>query len=116
VITLEIVGEVLGHDGDEVIWSYFKRHWAAWVPGLGERCGRRTEKAAHHAKNSSQTHVFIKPESLNPPFSDRRHLRFRGRQTGRQRGHEPEPVTLPAQRFPHPGITKERHRQPVAFG
>lgn len=37
VITLEIVGELLGHDGDEAIWSYFKRHWAAWFPGLGDR-------------------------------------------------------------------------------
>lgn len=37
VIALEIVGEVLGHDGDEAIWSYFKRHWAAWFPGLGDR-------------------------------------------------------------------------------
>ena len=37
VITLEIVGELLGHDGDEAIWSYFKRHWAAWFPGLRER-------------------------------------------------------------------------------
>ena len=37
VITLEIVGEVLGYDGDEAIWSYFKRHWAAWFPGLGAR-------------------------------------------------------------------------------
>jgi hypothetical protein len=34
---LEIVGEVLGHDGDEAIWSYFKRHWAARLPGLGDR-------------------------------------------------------------------------------
>jgi hypothetical protein len=25
VITLEIVGEVLGHDGDEAIWSYTER-------------------------------------------------------------------------------------------
>ncbi len=37
VITLEIVGELLGHDGDEAIWTYFKRHWAAWFPGLGDR-------------------------------------------------------------------------------
>ena len=37
VITLEIVGELLGHDGDEAIWSYFKRHWVAWFPGLGDR-------------------------------------------------------------------------------
>jgi hypothetical protein len=37
VITLEIVGEVLGYDGDEAIWEYFRRHWAAWFPGLGDR-------------------------------------------------------------------------------
>lgn len=37
VITMEIVGEMLGHDGDEAIWEYFRRHWAAWFPGLGER-------------------------------------------------------------------------------
>ena len=37
VITLELVGELLGHDGDAAIWSYFKRHWAAWFPGLGDR-------------------------------------------------------------------------------
>jgi Transposase DDE domain len=36
-ITLEIVGEVLGCDGDEAIWEYFRRHWAAWFPGLGDR-------------------------------------------------------------------------------
>ena len=33
---MEIVGEILGHDGDEVIWDYFRRHWAAWFPGLGD--------------------------------------------------------------------------------
>ena len=37
VITMEIVGEMLGHDGDEAIREYFRRHWAAWFPGLGER-------------------------------------------------------------------------------
>ncbi|HMQ14103.1 MAG TPA: IS982 family transposase [Candidatus Competibacter phosphatis] len=37
VITMEIVGEMLGHDGDEAIWEYFRRHWAAWFPGLGDR-------------------------------------------------------------------------------
>jgi len=36
-ITLEIVGEVLGYDGDTAIWKYFKRHWAVWFPGLGDR-------------------------------------------------------------------------------
>ncbi len=37
VITMEIVGEVLGHDGDKAIWAYFRRHWAAWFPGPGDR-------------------------------------------------------------------------------
>lgn len=46
VITLEIVGEVLGYDGDEAIWSYFKRHWAAWFPGLGAR-STFVRQAAH---------------------------------------------------------------------
>ena len=34
---MEIVGEMLGHDGDKAIWDYFRRHWAAWFPGLGDR-------------------------------------------------------------------------------
>ena len=37
VITMEIVGEWLGHEGDEAIWEYFRRHWAEWFPAPGER-------------------------------------------------------------------------------
>lgn len=37
VITMEIVGELLGHDGDKAIWTYFQQHWAPWFPGLGDR-------------------------------------------------------------------------------
>ena len=37
VITMELVGEFLGYAGDEAIWKYFKQHWAAWFPGLGDR-------------------------------------------------------------------------------
>ena len=37
VITLEIVGESLGHDGDKAIWNYFQQHWAAGCAGLGDR-------------------------------------------------------------------------------
>ena len=37
VITLEIVGEWLGHKGDDTIWSYLKRHWVAWLPAMGDR-------------------------------------------------------------------------------
>ena len=37
VITMEIVGEFCGYAGDEAIWEYFKQHWGAWFPGLGDR-------------------------------------------------------------------------------
>ncbi len=37
VITIELVGEFLGLDTDKAIWSYFKRHWQNWFPGLGDR-------------------------------------------------------------------------------
>jgi len=37
VITMELVGEWCGYDGDEAIWEYFKRHWRAWFPRLGDR-------------------------------------------------------------------------------
>lgn len=37
VITMELVGEWCGYDGDEAIWEYFKRHWRAWFPRLGAR-------------------------------------------------------------------------------
>jgi hypothetical protein len=37
VITMEMVGEFLGYDGDKAIWEYFRRHWRSWFPGLGDR-------------------------------------------------------------------------------
>jgi len=37
VITLESGGELLGYEGEEAIWKYFKQHWAAWFPGWGDR-------------------------------------------------------------------------------
>jgi hypothetical protein len=37
VITMEVVGEFLGHDTDVAIWRYFSQHWHAWFPGLGSR-------------------------------------------------------------------------------
>jgi hypothetical protein len=37
VITMEIVGEFLGHDTDTGIWRYFHDHWQAWFPALGSR-------------------------------------------------------------------------------
>lgn len=37
VITMELVGEFLGYHGDKAIWAYFRRHWMAWFPALGDR-------------------------------------------------------------------------------
>ncbi len=37
VLTMEVVGELLGLDTDKQIWRYFRRHWLAWFPGLGVR-------------------------------------------------------------------------------
>ena len=37
VITMLIVGEYLGLESDKKIWTYFKRHWQSWFPGLGCR-------------------------------------------------------------------------------
>lgn len=34
VLTMEIVGEFLGYDQGEAIYTYFRRHWAAWFPAL----------------------------------------------------------------------------------
>lgn len=37
VLTLEIVGEFLGHHSDSAIWRYFRCHWQSWFPALQER-------------------------------------------------------------------------------
>ena len=37
VLTLEIVGEFLGHHDDTRIWRYFYHHWYAWFPDLPNR-------------------------------------------------------------------------------
>jgi hypothetical protein len=37
VVTMEIVGEFLGHDTDSGIHAYFREHWLAWFPALGSR-------------------------------------------------------------------------------
>lgn len=34
VITMEIVGEYLGHGSDKRIWSYFKEHWRHFFPKI----------------------------------------------------------------------------------
>jgi len=37
VLTMEVVGEILGNTNDTEIWAYFRRHWLALFPGLGSR-------------------------------------------------------------------------------
>ena len=37
VITMEIVGEYLGHGFDKGIWRYFKTHWSHFFPKIGCR-------------------------------------------------------------------------------
>jgi hypothetical protein len=35
VLTMEILGEIEGKNGDRAIWRYFKTHWKGWFPRLG---------------------------------------------------------------------------------
>ena len=37
VITMEIVGELIGYSQDKAIWGYFKHHWLSLFPLLGHR-------------------------------------------------------------------------------
>ena len=36
-ITIQVVGEFLGIDGDKCIWEYFKANWSHFFPKLGDR-------------------------------------------------------------------------------
>jgi hypothetical protein len=36
-ITMQVVGEFLGIDGDKAIWEYFKANWSHFFPKLGDR-------------------------------------------------------------------------------
>lgn len=37
VVTMEIVGEFLGHGSDKEIYDYFRTHWLSWFPKIGCR-------------------------------------------------------------------------------
>ena len=37
VLTMEIVGEFLGHHCETDLWKYFRRHWHGWFPQLPSR-------------------------------------------------------------------------------
>lgn len=34
VLTMEIIGEMEGKNGDRAIWRYFNEHWTSWFPDL----------------------------------------------------------------------------------
>ena len=34
VLTMEIIGEMEGKNGDRAIWSYFESHWREWFPEM----------------------------------------------------------------------------------
>ena len=68
VLTLEIVGEFLGHHGDSAIWSYFRRHWRSWFPGLGHRSSF-ARQAANLWCYKQQLHQHLLQE-LNADQSD----------------------------------------------
>lgn len=34
LLTIEIIGELEGKNGDRAIWSYIDRHWRSWFPDL----------------------------------------------------------------------------------
>ncbi len=37
IITMQVVGEFLGIDGDKNIWEYFKANWSKFFPEIGDR-------------------------------------------------------------------------------
>ena len=49
VITMEIVGEFLGRDGDKTIWEYFTSHWKHFFPNIPDR--------SNFAKQAANLHV-----------------------------------------------------------
>lgn len=36
-LTMAFIGTVLGYRSDKAVWAYFRQHWAAWFPHLGDR-------------------------------------------------------------------------------
>jgi hypothetical protein len=66
VITMEIVGEFIGHHEDKAIWNYFKWHWLTWFPKLGSR-KTFVKQAAHlwHVKEKLQELLAIDMQAFD---------------------------------------------------
>ena len=58
VITIELVGEILGIDSDKGIWNYIRQHWLSLFPDLPSR-SRFVRQAADLWKVKQQMHVYL---------------------------------------------------------
>ena len=71
ILTLEIVGEYLGHDTDSGIWSYFKTHWLHFFPRIPDRSNFARQAAnLHHVKRLLQERIA----SLLGVYHDKLHM------------------------------------------
>ncbi|MCB1075832.1 MAG: IS982 family transposase [Simkania sp.] len=65
VLTMEVVGEFLGHDGDKAIWEYFKRHWLRFFPKIPCRTSFIRQAAnLHIVKNLLQEQIAARLGAL----------------------------------------------------
>lgn len=58
VITIEIVGEVLGFDSDKGLWNYVRQHWLPLFPDLPSR-SRFVRQAADLCGIKQQLHLYL---------------------------------------------------------
>lgn len=71
VLTMEIVGEFLGHDDDKGLWSYFKTHWNHFFPKIPDRTTFVRQAANLHIVKHMLQEKFA--EALGA-FADRLHI------------------------------------------
>ena len=69
VITMEIVGEFMGKEGDKSLWRYFHTHWHSYFPRLGSRCNFVKQSANLWAvKEELQHHLAREMGALSQPI------------------------------------------------
>lgn len=64
VLTMEIVGELQGRDGDKAIWLYFSEHWQAWFPKLGS-CKNFAKQCANLQQMKEKILMTLFPANSN---------------------------------------------------
>ncbi len=67
VLTMEIIGEMQGRNGDRAIWRYFDQHWRHWFPELSAY-----KTFAKHCANLCWIKQALLPELF--PATDRVHI------------------------------------------